>query len=515
MMNDDATLLRQYARDGSQEAFSELVRRHLDLVYAAAWRRTGGDPHRAADVVQTVFASLARHAATLANHALLAGWLHTATRNAALNLQRAEARRRAREQEAFAMQQLTDTPDMPADWDRLRPVLDAAVDELDARDREAVVVRFLQGRTFAEVGTLLRVSEDAARKRVERALDKLRVELGRRGITSTATALGLVLANQSMMAAPAGLAASVAATSAAGGGAAGWFWIFMNTGKLKGMAAGALLVVGIGVGIGLQQRVEARLAELSGVTTDQARALADLRRETAALEDANRRLVAEPLPEAKVAALPGAAADATLARLRLLADLKRRKVTTVDPAFIDVRTGSLDPNFIELFGLSSGEAEQLLGVWRDARRQLSELAAAQATIRQSVSGEVTIEANGFEGGGPVYDRVMDALGRTLGAERQAAFRTLLEVALFRSLYHFGAELRTLTVTRAPDRADGTHVYTSRETWRSLNGAVRTVPGREPASGFEGGGNSVRSQPRTRAEIETEYGAVARRLPNGF
>ncbi len=251
MTEDDATLLRRYVRDRSEAAFAELVRRHVDLVYAAAWRRTDGDTHRAADVTQIVFTTLAQRAAALANHTVLAGWLYTTTRNAALNLQRGEARRRARETGAHTMHELLSDPEPTADWEQLRPVLDAAMDELDARDREAVLVRFFQGRPFAEVAATLRVSEDAARKRVDRALDKLRAQLGRHGITSTAAALGAVLANQTAMAAPAGLIASIPsrAPSVTAVSSIKLAFIFMNLKKLiVGLLALALLVALVGLG---------------------------------------------------------------------------------------------------------------------------------------------------------------------------------------------------------------------------------------------------------------------------
>ena len=172
-MNDDAALLRRYAEEGSEAAFAELVHRHVDLVYGAALRRTGGDAHRAHDVAQQVFITLARDARKLSRHAVLAAWLHTATRNAALNLMISEQRRQTREAEAVALEAAANTGADP-EWDRLRPLLDTAIDELPEADRAAVVLRFLEKRPFAEVGSLLQVSEDAARMRTDRALDKLR-----------------------------------------------------------------------------------------------------------------------------------------------------------------------------------------------------------------------------------------------------------------------------------------------------------------------------------------------------
>ena len=215
-MSDDAALLRRYAEDRSEAAFAELVRRHLNLVYAVALRQCGGDAHLAQDVAQRVFTDLARKAAALASRPVLSGWLHRATQFAATDVVRAERRRRIREQEAHAMQELTRHPGAEPDWDRLRPVLDQAVNELGERDRDAVMLRFYEGRAFADIGVALRLSEDAARMRVDRALDKLRGSLAKRGVTSTAAALAAVLADQAGVAAPAGLAATVTGAALAG-----------------------------------------------------------------------------------------------------------------------------------------------------------------------------------------------------------------------------------------------------------------------------------------------------------
>jgi RNA polymerase sigma factor (sigma-70 family) len=255
-MNDDATLLRQYAEEGLDSAFTELVRRHVDLVYGAALRRTG-DPHRAADVAQQVFVALARDARKLSCHAVLGAWLHTATRNAAFNLMISEQRRQARELQALALNPVLANDGASPDWDRLRPVLDAAIDELPETDRAAVVLRFLERRAFAEIGAALQVSEDAARMRTDRALDKLRAALARRGITSTAAALGAIVSSQPLVSAPAGLATALASASlAATGAGAGLFTAtlvsFMTT-KITALVAGSLVVFGLGFYLGLNR----------------------------------------------------------------------------------------------------------------------------------------------------------------------------------------------------------------------------------------------------------------------
>jgi RNA polymerase sigma factor (sigma-70 family) len=207
--NDDCELLRRYADERDEAAFEEIVRRHIGLVYQAALRQTG-DASLAEDVTQAVFTDLARKAGELVERASIVGWLYTSTRFAAANARRGEQRRRAREQEVFVMQKTTTDAageaTARADWERLRPVIDEALHALDERDREAMLLRFLEGRSLAEVARKLAVKEDTARVRVTRALDKLAGLLSRRGITSTATALSVALGRKAGVEAPTGLA---------------------------------------------------------------------------------------------------------------------------------------------------------------------------------------------------------------------------------------------------------------------------------------------------------------------
>jgi RNA polymerase sigma factor (sigma-70 family) len=210
-MPADADLLQRYADDHSEDAFAELVRRHLDGVYSSALRRVGGDTHLAQDVAQAVFVALARQSRGLVSHPFLTAWLYATTRNEAANTVRRERRRKTREAAATAMNETNDSSsaESAANWSRLSPVLDDAIDQLSETDRAAILLRFIDRRPFAEIGANLRVTEDAARMRVDRALDKLRTLLTRRGITSTSAALGLVLANNAVAAAPISVATSV------------------------------------------------------------------------------------------------------------------------------------------------------------------------------------------------------------------------------------------------------------------------------------------------------------------
>ncbi len=259
-MNDDADLLRRYANEGEEQAFAELVRRHVNLVYSAALRQLNGDAHLAADATQLVFTDMARKAGTLARHRVLAGWLFTSTRFATAKLVRGERRRQVREHEAHRLHELMhDDPSARLDWDRVRPVLDEALGKLNENEREAILLRFFEGRDFATVGAKLNVADNTARMRVERALDKLRELLERRGVKSTSGALAVALASQAVLAAPVGLAATVtgvaltsgAAVALGGGAAAGTaaggmsaLTNFMSMTKLQLGLTGALAVAG-------------------------------------------------------------------------------------------------------------------------------------------------------------------------------------------------------------------------------------------------------------------------------
>ena len=244
----DGELLRSYARDRSESSFEELVRRHIDLVYAAALRQVNGDTHQAGDVTQSVFTDPARKAAKLAGHPSLAGWLYTSTRFLAANARRAELRRHVREQEAHAMNAILQSHDPEPDWTQVRPLLDEAMHTLDEPDREAVLLRHFEGRSYAEIGNQLGLTEGAARMRVERSLDKLQAALAKHGVTSTAVALAALLAVNAAAAAPATLAASVARTALAGAAAGGGLLMvltrFAAAWKVK-LAVAAVIVVSV------------------------------------------------------------------------------------------------------------------------------------------------------------------------------------------------------------------------------------------------------------------------------
>ena len=206
----DAQLLREYAEHGTEAAFTEIVARYTNLVYSAAVRQTDS-PDMAAEITQNVLIGLARGARglspRLAEDASLAGWLCRSTRNTSLNLRRNEFRRHSRERQA--MEHLNPIPETPPEWERLRPVLDEIMSELSDPDYDALVMRFFNNQDLRSVGRALGVSDDTAQKRVSRALDRLRQHLSRRGISTPAAALSIVLSANAVQTAPAGLAMTI------------------------------------------------------------------------------------------------------------------------------------------------------------------------------------------------------------------------------------------------------------------------------------------------------------------
>lgn len=285
-MSEDQKLLQEYTKSRSESAFASLVGRHIELVYSTAFRVLNGDAALSQDVAQMVFIDLARKAQRLPADVLLAGWLYQHTWYTAATAVRAERRRKLREQTAMEMKTLDETSE--AAWEKLAPFLDEALNQLTASDRDLLVLRFLKQHDLRSVGAALGISDDAAQKRVSRALEKLRLLLSRRGCTLTAASLTAVMAAKTATAIPAGLAVTVASTSVASASQAGVGWSFakfMGAMKLKTAISASVVCVSLILPLAVHVQARGKLREQMQILQRQAA-------QASWLEAENQRLLA-------------------------------------------------------------------------------------------------------------------------------------------------------------------------------------------------------------------------------
>jgi RNA polymerase sigma factor (sigma-70 family) len=351
---DDAELLRRYAESNSEAAFTELVRRHLNLVYRSALRQSRGNTHLAEDVTQAVFTQLARRAGSLCRHPRLVGWLYTTTHFVASGLLRTERRRQRREQEAHVIQDEGPLPASADGWEEVGPVLDQVMRGLGRVDREAILLHFFERRTFAEVGARLDLREDAARMRVARALEKLRTALARHGIRSTTAALGLMLATESSVAAPAGLVTSTTAAAVTAAGTvtpATSLILLMSTSKLALGLVALLAILAAGSAFHYQRQLQA--AGTSLTVWDQRMTAAQSRLAAFRQTPSSAPVATAPKPDQRAGA-PGASPAPTGDDIAKELELQRLQDLNSAASFI-LKTGG----FLRSLGLTPVQIQQL------------------------------------------------------------------------------------------------------------------------------------------------------------
>ncbi|MFN7138561.1 MAG: sigma-70 family RNA polymerase sigma factor, partial [Limisphaerales bacterium] len=288
MTGSDFALLQGYVKKRDERAFDTLVQRYLPLVYTAALRQVRA-PELAEEVAQNVFTDLAKNAPRLKENTLLSAWLYRVTRYKAIDCIRQESRRQLREQTALEIAQMNSTD---AEWSHIEPLLDEGMELLDEQDRSAILLRFFENKSLREVGHLLGVSDDAAQKRVSRAVERLRDYFSRKGIAVSASSLCILLSANAVQAVPIGLVVKVLGTVAAG---------TVVTAVTKGIAMTTLqktvasLAIAVAIGTGIYQAQQRSNADQELKTQkEQNRALQEERdnfaRELAELRKENERL---------------------------------------------------------------------------------------------------------------------------------------------------------------------------------------------------------------------------------
>ena len=267
----DQELLREHFETGSEDAFADLVHRHVDLVYSTALRILNNFS-LAEEVTQRTFLALSQNARKLQDRSILTGWLYETARNSAVTTIRSENRRRLREQEAALMQTQDSSEDQPP-WAQMAPHLDDALAKLGTHDRDLILLRFFERKPAREIAAQFGLTEEAAQKRAARALERLRTIFAEGGLPSSAAGLAAALSIQAVHSAPAGLTASVIAAAETGKVVTSTLGIIMASAKAK-LGIAAILMAAVSTPLVLQHQTNARLQE----------ELSDLRQKNAQLE---------------------------------------------------------------------------------------------------------------------------------------------------------------------------------------------------------------------------------------
>lgn len=442
----DCKLVVAYAAEGSEAAFRALVKRHVDLVFATALRQVG-DVGLAEEISQNVFVAMARKAPRLGGIQTLAGWLHRTTILESKARIRSELRRRRREETAAELTTLHHQGASPLE--ALIPLLDEALLNLRDGDRLALVLRFMEDRSLRDVGSALGVDEDAARKRVSRALERLTDFFRRRGFTIPARSGAAALMASTAGAAPAGLAASASNSGlAAGGAVTSLNLVLLHFMTITKTQTAILCILVAAVPLGLQWQAHSRLGQTRADLGDQ---LAAANRRAAELEgrvDRARRSLVREQTERQNAENRFALLNAQRTVQAPPAEYRwsdGSPVVRVPKKFLDQlsifgvtnRRGGLSERLKEVLQLTESEAlnaqgalERFLGDYHTAQAQA--MRRVEPTD-QDLQGRKPEQARVFEISGisePLFgalrEKLFGELESLLGGERFKLFRDALK-----------------------------------------------------------------------------------------
>ncbi len=478
----DQELLRRFVFERAEPAFAELVRRHLDLVFGAAFRQLQ-DRGLAEDVVQTVFLALGQRAAWLLNHPRLAGWLYRTAIQQARQRRRGERRRQVREAAAIAAETIMNT-----DESLLRgiaPLLDEVLLELGAADRETLLLRYLQNQSLREVGRALGVPEDTARKRVGRALEALAARFRRRGYRAAgAGVVALALQHAAAHAAPPALAAAALQTALAGAASpANSFTITLaKIMTLTKIQSTVVCVALIGLPLTCEWQKMKAMRDVNSRLSQELQAWQNSTRR-AELADAGASATIAPLENGPSAPAPrngggaptnrgpdlyawdeqspyvrvptGVLAKLHFGEYKSVKDrngsLKRVLMVPFD------QSGAPDPALLAAIGASPAEEAALSALCQSAFSQFNQLSASRTSIvpgKIGTSDTMTMTTLPFpDEGAQLRDSFHAQVLNLLGADRGEAFWAQGQDAFHDLLNDFGAFRHELKVVNSPDQVE--------------------------------------------------------------
>lgn len=441
---DDGGLLRLYVRDRSEAAFSALVGRHAAMVYATAKRQSCGDEARARDAAQEAFVALAKKARRLTSHASLAGWLHQAARlSARQDIRRSVAA--ARRERSFVAENevslgLAESP----------PPVDAWLAQLSARDREALLLRFFEERSFPEVAQALQISEDAARMRVDRALDRLRHRARKQGITSVAAATEALLAATTAGAAPANLVASLssAALRASVGGAHVLAWSGLSFSTIGAMAGSVAMALLVGLAVVTHVRNASPKSSVAAYLGTPAPS-APTRADPARASPGGRPAIEGP-PRIRVAIVP-------VPNTTRVQDGKPVAISLTGPTY----AGEIATTMFwgdQTFGFSEDQREIVQGLYQRMREKQAAEESALIQVDEEAPGMVALTIPAYPGEA-LLQEFADGLNKWLGPGMGDRFFTAYRVALLRDSYGFGEYPQHIRLVRKDaETVEITHAY---------------------------------------------------------
>jgi RNA polymerase sigma factor (sigma-70 family) len=355
MTATDSELLKEYVKTGSETAFTNLVNRHLSTAYLSALRQLRGNEPAAQDVAQRVFIALARKAPHLINHPSLSGWVHRATRLAATDEIRRICNHDKRAKQFAEMNQTPEFRNEPSDAE-LSAKIDRWLDNLPSKYREAVSLRFFQKLPYSQIAQLMNISSDAARMRIERALEKLRAKAERRGVRSSAAAIATLLAEQNGFTAPPATVAQISskAVSSLGGATVGWNVTSLITVKVA--ATAAVCVAGVSLAA-LEYRRSFQVSDsvLASSANSEHR------------QDSPAPSVNSAESQQPVLSLTNEKDD----RLRVLIAAIRKKLTKMD---------SFDPAALHLAKVNKDYAKLLAGMSKEQRDRFMQLVLRERAL---------------------------------------------------------------------------------------------------------------------------------------